>query len=131
MKTRRIFGLAVIAVCVSVSVPAILSAQSQGAEPQVTVTLLGSGHFRITGDFRLETPDRAASIYGPEVEFSEQAKEQLAARGISAQTVTDYGQGMTVELWGWVVDAESGAMGFAVGPSQIVHMRNAEVTRAD
>jgi hypothetical protein len=55
MNLRRVVGLSFVAAAISISLPAILSAQNSD-RPQVRITLLKSGEIEINGDVVLESP---------------------------------------------------------------------------
>ena len=56
VNLRRVVGLSFVAAAVSISLPAILSAQNSD-QPQVRITLLKSGEIQVIGDVVLESPE--------------------------------------------------------------------------
>ena len=136
MKVQYVLGLAGVAAVAFVSVPTLLSAQGDVSaisqirivdqEPQATISLLGSGRIRVSGEFTLEIPDRAASISGPTFEITDELRQSLGGT-----VVTDFSQGMTVELWGYVIEAESGSWGATEGRNQHLVLRDAVISHSD
>ena len=119
-----------------ISVPTLHSAQggvseiSQinivGQEPQATISLLGSGRIRVSGEFSLEIPDRAAVISGPTFEVPDVPGNDLGGR-----VVTNFSRGMIIALWGYVIEAESGSWTAAKGPNQRLVLRDAAISHSD
>jgi hypothetical protein len=121
MNRRRVVVLSVLAAAASISLPALLSAQSDVAAPlaPVRITLLASGEISVSGSFVLETPNREATISGP------------SAERLDGLRVTDFSQGMTVEMRGFVVEAESGRVGIdETGEASFLQMTDARISPA-
>jgi hypothetical protein len=136
MNVRQVLGLTGMAAVVSISLPTLLSAQGgvsaisqiniSDQQPQATVSLLGSGRIRVSGEFTLEVPHRAAAISGPTFEVPDVPGNDLGGR-----VVTDFSQGMTVELWGYVIEAESGSWTTTGGSNQRFVLRDAVISHSE
>jgi hypothetical protein len=122
MNLRRAFGISLVAAAVSLTIPALLSAQGDDADPEqtVTLTILGDGSIRVSGNVVLETPDRATHITA--ITASSMAIDRAGMR------VVDFSQGLTVELGNYVVEAESGAIMVGEGQVQQLLVRDAVIS---
>ncbi len=119
MKPHRVLCLVVVGTASSIGLPALLSAQNEAVdEPQVRITLLSSGEIRVSGEFLLETPNREASITGTDAVMREDRR------------VTDFSNGMSVALRGFVVEADSGLLFIGEnGDMPYVRLQDARISR--
>jgi hypothetical protein len=122
MNSRRALGISLAAATVSLALPALLSAQGEVAEPEqpVTVTLLGDGRIRVSGNFTLEMPDAAAAI----------SSRSVVMRDGAGVRIGDFSQGMKVEVQNYIIEAESGAMLIDNGSSRRLQMQDAVISHS-